>query len=1515
MPARRKKGLHLTLERRGKNKRKLTPAPSIQGEESFHLPTEPLCHSTPSKIRKEDTGVEQEHTTEPERDVVCEHCHVPMISSSTVNSDVYGILCANCGSITKISNSTVSDHSICHHSVLVAYELCEKCGSLNNYTHSHSGILDGQVCEKCGFGISHILEAGVGSASYVQKNSGCDEKISDQTSSGDFVSEEKEENMSGMPNDNSVDTQLLRKCVNVLKDCETGNIIEELIISIANGALKVDSLTYSLIIDTLKALNSTSLTELRYSKLSKLYWKTFMNKFGAAPLRFLSGWKHAGSLLLGTSERGLFTGEEANIIFSIPNESVLKAYDPFNGAWPNSIPPGICTQVVERIAQANTNSSICISFDGKKVSPGLRGDRGDINLLGKEDEVGTLTPEAQKFRYQEEIQNVNSVKELVCSDSLSGDQCLLIIERLRALLTVLTEKKAVTRETLWKKSYALEKLKGQAKGDPTSTKYQYAISLVTANIVKLNELNASGDKIREAVGHICATLTNSQDVWPKLPAVSISDCWRYHSLHDIDMLMTSGIPQLEQFCQYILSLGLPFVKQRSTVWFKARKEVKVTASTLYNAVGCAGLKAQKEHYRQAVLGFEKPPYPSAVQEAMDYGNKHEVCALATIATKVLPSIYPDCCLLEVGAFRISVGTVDIIISPDGYIYCNKSNEQIAAVEVKCPKSGKIPDYIPQRYYLQVQAQIRSKESVQWCLFGVWTEGTTKVFRVERDNEIWSLVEQELNVNYGGIGTRCPSKLSETAKGIKKMIKENIPKHCSTIVELASIHSCLFSGSNDNIVISEEHPEPYTTCITHSSNTVESDPQFIIKSSQSTICNTLEEIVYYLKEHYQLSRKKATEVIAFVASNTDRVWSFDIAYGAPVCYFLKGYSLPNSVMRNILEDVLDYCHSKGLHCPVQSFDGQYVSLMLTSKDGKPQTLLQLQKQFWKEVSSMTKAQLVSDIKCANHVSDISDVISITVQSDGTRVIIVAHRNAICLPQTAFKYLQKETPNAREFSSNSETYMYQRTVQQIMEDLPETVSSLEQETVHNLESTDTENVVITTVGESVHGTDEVNYAEGDGEESSNEDNAVDTAIESDLDPNSCNTRTLNSQDTLNILHILQDESGKWHDKNVEDLQCSLSNCMNLARLTVAELKIVLKYFKDHKHEQVTTSGRKEELINKLKNILNLTGDVPALYSRNRRCSPLTLSVLCQKVLLGKNYPKLALSVAYSNWIFPKRVEKWRNESRIKHGMIIAEVSESTPIDWFYIPEYSATREELFVRKIDPHHLLTRHRSALCKRSIGQGRRSDFLEVAQDNETALKLGMLEDRLDMQSTDFALITFSAEVENELQKKGYTASANMCKQIREWFQSVDDPGISAVQRCRMKMSYRATLLSMVNLSRFPPPGMYVKGYPTALWESTIASIDADIILYGLVRRRTYNQRAVSSQLCESLFSSISTMSSSKNGVPNCCDLETNFAKICGELVVRYDPNRTIHLTTLTDVERQGGNHLDCLVLMNLQRV
>lgn len=106
---------------------------------------------------------------------------------------------------------------------------------------------------------------------------------------------------------------------------------------------------------------------------------------------------------------------------------------------------------------------------------------------------------------------------------------------------------------------------------------------------------------------------------------------------------------------------------------------------------------------------------------------------------------------------------------------------------------------------------------------------------------------------------------------------------------------------------------------------------------------------------------------------------------------------------------------------------------------------------------------------------------------------------------------------------------------------------------------------------------------------------------------------------------------------------------------------------------------------------------------------------------------------------------------------------------------------------------------------------------------------------------------------------------------------------------YREFLLSLVDLGEFPPPGTHICGMPKQLYEATISSIDAQLALYALAKQGSYNQRAVGSQVCEGLFSDIASIS--PNGVPRSVEVDTLMARICGDTMVRLDPERFVQIT------------------------
>ncbi|XP_067667650.1 uncharacterized protein [Haliotis asinina] len=303
---------------------------------------------------------------------------------------------------------------------------------------------------------------------------------------------------------------------------------------------------------------------------------------------------------------------------------------------------------------------------------------------------------------------------------------------------------------------------------------------------------------------------------------------------------------------------------------------------------------------------------------------------------------------------------------------------------------------------------------------------------------------------------------------------------------------------------------------------------------------------------------------------------------------------------------------------------------------------------------------------------------------------------------------------------------------------------------------------------------------------------------------------TNDQLTILfNDLCSEIQQWTDKSQEDLERVISDCGLLSKLTLAEIKVIVRFVKHHVNHQVKTSGSKAKILAVLKKELKLLGDFK--LPQRTKLVP-SLKTLTGNVLQSTKYPKLALNVSYANWTFPRVLAKWKQESKVDFNMNVGG-SQLNDIEWFYIPEWSASRCQLEGKQIDIHHLLTRHRSAPCKGDLGHAKRSHFIHVSRNNATALKGGMMEQQLNMQfQNDFHHL----------------------------------------------------------------------GYPVPLWEAVIASVDADLFMYAISKRQTYNNRALSSQPCECLFSCLATMPGARNGVPSCVDM----AKICGECIVRQDPDR-----------------------------
>ncbi|XP_060571176.1 uncharacterized protein LOC132729422 [Ruditapes philippinarum] len=274
--------------------------------------------------------------------------------------------------------------------------------------------------------------------------------------------------------------------------------------------------------------------------------------------------------------------------------------------------------------------------------------------------------------------------------------------------------------------------------------------------------------------------------------------------------------------------------------------------------------------------------------------------------------------------------------------------------------------------------------------------------------------------------------------------------------------------------------------------------------------------------------------------------------------------------------------------------------------------------------------------------------------------------------------------------------------------------------------------------------------------------------------------------------------------------------------------------------------------------------------------TLAELAIKVIT--KYSKRDLNIIYAEYIWADREKAWI--SPVKDITVNGEKYE-----WFYKPEYSI-RQQMEVKCIDSTHLLTRTRRKCCKGGLEGLSNEGWLKVARSKKTLLTPIMVEEITDPMSVSMAKTHFSAEVEEELRFHSEIASADLCKDIRQWWESEDKAGIPASTRVEMRLSLRKRLLQKVDFCKFPPVTMYAGGWPMQLWEAILANIDAKCFLYSLSHGGTYNVRAFSSMIGETFFSELTLNDKRGQGAVTCKEFGQFIGNTVEQMQIRLDPER-----------------------------
>jgi hypothetical protein len=142
---------------------------------------------------------------------------------------------------------------------------------------------------------------------------------------------------------------------------------------------------------------------------------------------------------------------------------------------------------------------------------------------------------------------------------------------------------------------------------------------------------------------------------------------------------------------------------------------------------------------------------------------------------------------------------------------------------------------------------------------------------------------------------------------------------------------------------------------------------------------IQKAKHVVRSSYELTRRRATELMVWVLTNKDRNTKTEIPCSLLLAYGLKYYRLTTQAMRNATEAVLKSCSEHGLSSVT---DGQWVNLMNREVSGKLLTLLQFRKDVCDELRSFSKLELISKIsELGRTMDDYSGVFCLIIQ-DGT-----------------------------------------------------------------------------------------------------------------------------------------------------------------------------------------------------------------------------------------------------------------------------------------------------------------------------------------------------------------------------------------------------------------------------------------------------------------------------------------------------------------------------------------------------
>lgn len=685
-----------------------------------------------------------------------------------------------------------------------------------------------------------------------------------------------------------------------------------------------------------------------------------------------------------------------------------------------------------------------------------------------------------------------------------------------------------------------------------------------------------------------------------------------------------------------------------------------------------------------------------------------------------------------------------------------------------------------------------------------------------------MIEEEASLVYGGEKPKRPTRLSLSSKEIVKQLCDYRESKTQFLCEMKSVKVKYNGASQTN------NSSPYIfPVVTLSEQRPECDVELVINAAALAI-----------EEVHQLCRKKATEVLVWLLSDTDRVWDPEIPHSTPVAYAMKGYSLPVQQMRAMHDHVLQRCYEKNIDVVCSTFDGQWLGLATRDEANKPLTLLQLQRDVYEQSSKTSRQKIVSELQ-----EPFDSLLEKKYVRDGKAIII----SSLILRKIMKSAHHKVSCHIKSADERNHA-------------VSDTMACLPNEALESLIISDSEDGInIITASTEDNGIDVAETALQDS--SVVQDDMSNVANEQPRRTDHVNEivfeTILKEFQSCNQKSVLK----RWEGKSSDSVRCCIYDVEKLQKLSHRELNIILDNTREYQEKSGQFVRKSWNIIQKVNGLSSIFGCGFQIYKEKTVRELKPLKALAAQCVLGnrKHVPKRILNNIYAITQFSAAYKKWLSCSPFNEEM---EITECEKTKLFSFPARSDQRKRLEPKCVDYHHLLVNLRVKVCKDGVHGIRKDAWHAVAEKDSNIISRAIVCDLIDKQNNAFAKKTFSIPVEEQMRKLNFNREAEFCKIIREWYEAEDTPGIPAVERVTRRLNLKNFLLKGVDFGMFPPPGMYIKGFPKVMFEAFLQRIDTTVQLYKVIKSGAYNSRAISSLVNETFFGELAELEPTKLGCP-----------------------------------------------------